>query len=218
MAALEKVGANICAMQLIANVDSALSEALNLPQSMKSLGIFTADSDDVAYIAADEATKHADVEVVYGRSMYAGANNSPSFTSGEVVVMFAGKGPSDVRTALTRVVAAVGHEVSFQWADERRNVAFLAHVVTSCGSYLSSVAGVCKGESIAYLIAPALEATVGLDAALKASDVRLLSYIEPPSPTNYGGAYLHGSQSACKAAANAFSDAVIRISKNPVSL
>ena len=35
--------------------------------------MLTTDCDDATYIALDAATKAADVEVVYGRSFYAGA-------------------------------------------------------------------------------------------------------------------------------------------------
>lgn len=212
-----KIGAKVCSMQAIPNVDSAFAESLKLSPGMTSLGIFTADSDDVAYIAADEATKQADVEVVYGRSMYAGASNTPSPTSGEVIIMFAGKSPSDINAALSSVIQSVGNEIAFHWANETRNIAYLSHVVTSCGSYLSQMTGIDKGESLAYLVAPAVEAAVGLDAALKAAEVRLLSFIEPPSPTNYGGAFLHGSQAACRAAALAFSNVVKRIALTPIS-
>ncbi len=45
-----------------------VSRASKLPSHIRSLGLITADSDDVTYIAADEATKQAMVEVVYGRS------------------------------------------------------------------------------------------------------------------------------------------------------
>ena len=62
----------------IANVSETLAEKLGLPRQYRSIGIITADSDDVTYCALDEATKAAAVEVVYGRSLYAGAGNASS--------------------------------------------------------------------------------------------------------------------------------------------
>ena len=70
------VKANVLSTRLIPNVDHSLAQALHLKSSIKSLGLITADSDDVTYVALDEATKTADVEVVYGKSMYAGADNA----------------------------------------------------------------------------------------------------------------------------------------------
>ena len=82
-------------------------------------------------------------------------------------------------------------------------------------SYLSQTAGVREGEALAYLIAPPLESTVGLDEAMKAADVELVAFFEPPSETNFGGGLLTGTQSACNAACEAFADAVIAVAGNP---
>ena len=49
---------------------------------------------------------------------------------------------------------------------------------------------------------------MGLDEALKASDVELAALFEPPSETNFGGGLLTGTQSACNAACAAFAEAV----------
>lgn len=84
-------------------------------------------------------------------------------------------------------------------------------------AYLSKEANIREGEAIAYLIAPPLEAMVALDAALKAADVEICSFFGPPSETNFGGALLTGSQSACKAACTAFEQVVQRIAENPLS-
>ena len=51
----------------------------------------------------------------------------------------------------------------------------------------------------------------GVDAALKAADVRMCVLYAPPSETNFGGALLTGSQSACKSACEAFAAAVEQV-------
>lgn len=56
---------------------------------------------------------------------------------------------------------------------------------------------------------------VGLDAALKASDVTIGAFYGPPSETNFAGGLLVGSQSACRAACDAFARTVISIASNP---
>ena len=72
-----------------------------------------------------------------------------------------------------------------------------------------------EGEALAYLIAPPLEAMVGLDEAMKAADVELVTLFEPPSETNFGGGLLTGTQSACDAAAAAFAEAVKAVAAHP---
>ena len=73
-------------------------------------------------------------------------------------------------------------------------------------------------QAIAYLIAPPVEAIVGLDAALKASDVELTQFFEPPTETNFAGGLLTGTQSACRAACDAFAEAVTDLARQPKDL
>ena len=84
------IPANVLATHTIANVSETLAEKLGLPRQYRSIGIITADSDDVTYCALDEATKAAAVEVVYGRSLYAGAGNASTKLAGEVIGILGG--------------------------------------------------------------------------------------------------------------------------------
>ena len=54
-----------------------------------------------------------------------------------------------------------------------------------------------------------------LDAAMKAAEVRLKKLYTPPSQTNFGGAILSGSRSACQAACEAFARAVAEVAQRP---
>lgn len=218
MAVLDLIKPSVKAVRLIASAQADFKAALKLPPHINSLGLLTADSDDVAYIAADEATKQAQVEVVFGRSLYAGAAHSSSPTAGEVLIILGGGSPAEVRAGLDSMMATITDGPAFRWANEAEDCAFLAHVVSRSGSYLSAQTGVRLGEPLAYLIAPPLEATFGIDAALKAADVQLASYVPPPSETNYSGAFLTGSQAACSAACQAFTQAVLDVGRQPITL
>ena len=52
----------------------------------------------MTYCALDEATKAAAVEVVYGRSLYAGAGNASTKLAGEVIGILAGPNPAEVQS------------------------------------------------------------------------------------------------------------------------
>ena len=197
------IPANVLATHTIANVSETLAEKLGLPRQYRSIGIITADSDDVTYCALDEATKAAAVEVVYGRSLYAGAGN------------LAGPNPAEVQSGLRACAEFMASGVGFRSANEDGSIVYFAHTVSRTGTYLSKTAGVREGEALAYLIAPPLEAVVGLDEALKASDVELAALFEPPSETNFGGGLLTGTQSACNAACAAFAEAVKAVAARP---
>lgn len=211
----DRLKASILSMKLIPNVDSDLAAQFNLPEGCKSIGIFTADCDDVAYTAMDDATKKADIKVVYAKSFYGGAANANSKLAGEVIGIISGPTPAEVKSGLNAIVDFMESEAGFISANEDDSIAYYAHCVSRSGSYLSEVAGIAEGQAIAYCIAPPIEAMYALDAALKAADVKMAAFFGPPSETNFGGALLTGSQSACKAACDAFADAVQFVADNP---
>jgi len=217
MAKNDRLGASILAAKIIPNVSVDLIGIYKLKPGQRSLGLVTADCDDVTYTALDEATKKADVEVIYARSFYGGAENASTRLAGEILGIIAGPDPAEVRSALNVIVQFVSEEASFYSANEDNTVPYYAHCVSRTGSYLSKIANVPEGASLAYLIAPPLEAMYALDAALKAADVQLAAFYGPPSETNFGGGLLTGSQSACKAACDAFAEAVKFIADNPTA-
>ena len=201
----------VLAVRHLANASPALARGLGAPKGYPSLAMLTTDSDDPTYIALDAATKAADVKVIYGRSFYAGAANASTPHAGEVIGILAGPTPGAVRSGMEAALATL-QRVGFE---EVSGVPVLAHTVSSVGSYLSQEAGVPLGSAIAYLIAPPLESMYALDAALKAADVRLCKLYNPPSETNFGGALLSGTQSACDAACAAFLQAVEEVAARP---
>ena len=202
---------NILAVRYLANASPALCRALGAPKGYPSLGMLTTDCDDATYIALDAATKAADVKVCYGRSFYAGAANATTPNAGEVIGILAGATPGAVRSGMEAALATL-QRVGF---DQVGEVPYLAHTVSSVGSYLAKEAGVAEGMAVAYLIAPPLEAMYAMDAALKAADVKLCKLYAPPSETNFGGGLLSGTQSACDAACAAFAEAVAEVAARP---
>ena len=209
------IPAKVLSTRTIANVSETLAKKLGLPKQYRSIGLITADSDDMTYCALDEATKAAAVEVVYGKSLYAGAANASTALAGEVIGILAGPNPAEVQSGLRACVDFMNSGAGFRSANQDDSVIYFAHTVSRTGTYLSKVAGVREGGALAYLIAPPLEAMVGLDEAMKASDVELVALFEPPSETNFGGGLLTGTQSACDAAAAAFAEAVKAVADHP---
>lgn len=202
----------VLAVRYLASATPALAKALGAPEGYPCLAMLTADSDDPTYIALDEATKAADVAVSYGRSFYAGAANASTPYAGEVIGVLAAATPGDARSGMEAALSAL-QRIGFE---EVGGVPYLAHTVSSCGSFLAKEAGVKEGAALAYLIAPPLESMVAMDGALKASDVKLCKLYAPPSETNFGGGLLTGTRSACEAACDAFAAAVSKIAQYPI--
>ena len=199
----------VLAVRYLSSVPEALRKALGTEEAC--LGLLTTDCDDATYIALDQATKDAQVQVTYGRSFYAGAGNASTPYAGEVLGILAGPTPGAVRSGMESALSEL-ERVGFE---DVNGVPCLAHTVSRCGSFLSKEAGVPEGTPLAYLIAPPLESMYGLDAELKAADVMLCKLYEPPTETNFGGGLLTGTQSACAAACAAFREAVAEVARHP---
>lgn len=213
----KQLNTKILAVRIIPNADPMLLKNLDVRSGDKSLGIFTTDCDDVSYTAVDEATKKADVHVAYAKSMYAGSGNASTALAGEFIGILSGPDPEEVRSGLQAAFSLIENDAHFYEANETGTVVYFAHCISRTGSYLSSQAGVPEGTPMAYLIAPPLEASVGLNAALKAADVELSLYYGPPTETNFAGGLLTGTQASCQAACDAFADAVCRIAEDPLA-
>lgn len=216
MSVLDPIKANVLAVRLIPNVDDEFAQKMNLRPGERSIGFLTADIDDATYTAIDEATKHADVRVAYAKSFYAGSSHASGPLSGEIIAILAGPDPAEVRAGLNAALAYLRDEAYFYSANADNSIAFFPHLISRTGTYLSEVAGVPAGTPMAYLIAPPLEATFGIDAARKAANVTLRVWFNPPSETNFSGALMTGDQAACLAACRAFQEAVLDVARNPL--
>lgn len=212
----------VLAVRTIADLSPELAVALGLAPQMRAVGFITCTSDDALYVALDEGTKAARVDVVYAKSFYAGAAHASGPLSGEVIGCYASHDIDEVHAALAACRRCLADEAWFYAAETRsaangssEPIAFFPHVVRATGTYLSKQAGLQPGEPMCYLIAPPVEALVAIDAALKTGGVRLLRFFGPPTETNFAGAYLGGDLPACEAAAEAFAAAILDVSRHP---
>jgi ethanolamine utilization protein EutL len=213
---LEPIPPTVLSVRRLPHADPALVTAYGGdPARHVALGLVTCDQDDAMYVALDEATKHAPVDVIFARSFYAGSAHASGRLSGEILGVLAATEPEAIEHGLTALLRCLAHDACFYDADGKRTVTVFPHVVTSLGEYLSREAGLPPGAPMAYLVAPPLEATIGLDAALKAAEVRAVRVVPPPTETNFACAWLTGSLDACEAAALAYATAVVDVATAP---
>lgn len=219
--ALPPLRPEVLSVRTIADLQPELASALGVPEGTRAVGLITCTSDDALYVALDEGTKAARVEVVYAKSFYAGAAHASGPLSGEVLGCYASHDIDEIHAALAACRRCLADEAWFYAAEvaPRANpggpIAFFPHVIRATGTYLSKQAGIPAGQPMCYLIAPPIEALVAIDAALKTGGVRLLRFFGPPTETNFAGAYLGGELPACEAAAEAFAAAVLDVSRHP---
>jgi ethanolamine utilization protein EutL len=214
---LVAVKPKLLSVRVLEQVEPSLKAAWGLQERHVSAGLLTCDQDDSLYAALDEATKAADVDVVYAKSFYAGSAHASGPYSGEVLGVLAGPDPEEVAEALWALKEALATRISFFTLEGTTGPAFFPHVISETGRYLAPLAHIAVGEPLAYLIAPPMEAMLGLDAALKASNVRLTRFFGPPTETNFAGGYLTGSLADVEAAAQAFTETVALVVASPLA-
>lgn len=213
---LEPILPKILSVRRLPGADPAVLRAYGAdPERHRALGLVTCDQDDPTYVALDEATKHARVDVTFAKSFYAGSRHASGPLSGEILGVIAAEDVADVDEGLHALIRCLEHDACFYGADEARSIAVFPHVIASLGRYLSAQAGLLPGEPMAYLVAPPMEATIALDAAMKAADVRAMKVFPPPSETNFASAWLAGTLDACEAAAMAYAEAVVMVGQTP---
>ncbi|MBE7440658.1 MAG: ethanolamine utilization microcompartment protein EutL [Spirochaetales bacterium] len=186
------------------------------PARHRSLGLLTCDQDDPTYVAMDEATKHAPVDIIFARSFYAGARHSSGKLSGEILAVMAGADPDIVAEGMKAAIQCLKHDACFYSANDDGSIAVFPHVIARPGSYFRAQTTLGEHDSMAYLVAPPLEATYGFEKALKAADVQQLKLFPPPTETNFAALWLKGDLPSCQAAAEAFAETVVEVGRNPL--
>ena len=213
---LERIIPTVLSVRRLQRADPKLIEAYGGdPAKHTALGLVTCDQDDAMYVALDEATKHARIDVIFARSFYAGAAHASGRLSGEILGVLAAEEPEAIEAGLEALLRCLAHDACFYDADGKRTVTVFPHVIASLGEYLAKEAGLAPGTPMAYLVAPPLEATIGLDAALKAAETRMVRITPPPTETNFACAWLTGDLDACEAAAVAYAAAVVDVASTP---
>jgi ethanolamine utilization protein EutL len=153
--------------------------------------------------------------VIFAKSFYAGAAHARGRLSGEILGVLGAREPEAIEHALEALLRCLAHDACFYDADGKRTVTVFPHVIASLGEYLAKEAALTPGTPMAYLVAPPIEATIGLDAALKAATVRPVRLTPPPTETNFACAWLTGDLDACEAAAVAYAAAVVEVAAAP---
>ena len=211
---MTKLPPKLLSCRYLPNADARLCESLGLKnKNNRSLAFVTCDQDDTLYAALDHATKMSPVEVIFAKSFYAGSAHASGPLSGEVIGVLSGADPDVVEQGVAALKLALNELFAF-YAIGGVNV--FPTVIASVGEYLAEQGGVTPGVPFGYFIAPPLEAMLGVDAALKAADVRLLKLFSPPTETNFAGCYVTGTLDAVQAAAAAFTAAIEDIVARPI--
>ena len=213
-----QVKPRVLSQKLIANVTPELAKAYKIPEDHHSIGFFATDNDDVAYLAADDATKKANIKVIHAQTYYGGQLCSWSKFGGSVFVMISGPKVQDVRSALGYINDFVENQSDLYNFDGDEGTSFYAGCIPRVGKYYREIFNIPEGMSYAYLVGGPIETNFALDKALKSSDTKIAHYWYPPSHANSSGAVLYGTESACRAAVKTFIDTLKAATSHPLDI
>lgn len=204
--------------KLIANVTPEMARIYEIPEEHQSVAFFSTDNDDVAYLAADDASKKANIKIVHAETFYSGLRGSWSKYGGSVFVMISGPKVSDVKSGLAYIRDFIENRSELCNFDGDEGTAFYAQCIPKSGKFFKEFCDLEEGSAYAYLVGGPIETNYALDKALKAGNTKIARYWYPPSHANSSGAVLTGTESACRAATQAFIEALRFATEHPMEL
>ena len=93
-----KMETHMLSQKVIANVTPEFARVYNIPEGHTSVGFFSADNDDIGYLAVDDASKKANIKLIHAETYYGGTTCSWSKYGGSVFVLFSGPKVEDVKS------------------------------------------------------------------------------------------------------------------------
>ena len=208
----DKIKSQMIANRLLTDVDDILLERYKLPEGCIDIGLFETAFDAVGYCAADDATKQANVEVTTIYSTYGGVG---SCNNGHAFGVLTGPTVSDVERGLRYVRQYVENADGIVSISEDDSQWIYTDCISKIGKYFAKEFDLPMGSSIAFLMAPSLYGTYGLDAALTDAHVEVVKFWDAPRESNLIGAIVTGTQSQCKTACAAFERGVMEVVEEP---
>ena len=209
---------HVTMQKVVPNVTQAYRELWGIPQEHQSVGIIAGDNEDVMWLALDDATKKAKISVVHAETVYGGLEYSWSRFGGEITAIISGEKVADVKSGLRHIRDFIENHAKIYVLNEEEDLGYYADWIPRAGKYYQETLGIEEGQSVAYLVSTPVESTYAFDKALKASNTKVAELFRPPSRVNTGGGIVYGTESACRAAAEAFGEAVEYCAFHPMEL
>ena len=212
------VKTHMVSQKLLARISPEFRRVYLIPDGHDSVGLFTADNDDVAYLAVDDASKKARISVRKAETFYGGDGCSWSRYGGKVEVIFSGPSVEDVRNGLHYVRDYIERNSALFCYDDNPSLAFYAQTMPRAGTYFTEMFAIPEGEAYTYLVGGPIESAYAIDKALKASRTTIRKFWEPPSHANSCGIILSGTESACRSAERAYIEGLRSVQLDPLTL
>ena len=203
-----RIDAHVVMEKLVPRITEEYRKIYDIPENHESMAIFSADCEDVMWLAVDDATKKAKIKVIQIETVY----------GGEITAIISGEKVADVKSGLQYAKDYIENKSGNYSLNEEGTLGYYVVYVPRIGKYYQESLGLSEGTSIAYLVSAPVESMYGLDKALKAADVKIAELSEIPSRVNTGGAIVYGTESACRSAVEAFAEGVEYCAFHPMDI
>ena len=213
-----RVQSKVTMQKVVPHVTDRYRKLWEIPETHRSVGFIACDNEDVMWLALDDATKKAKIEIVHAETVYGGVDYSWSRYGGEITAVLSGENVSDVQNGLRYTKEYIENKAAIYMLDEEGTLGYYADWIPRAGHYYQKKLGIAEGTSLAYLVSTPVESTYALDKALKASQTKIAEMFYPPTRVNTGGGVLVGTESACRAAVQAFAEAVEYCAFHPMEV
>ena len=204
--------------QIVPNVTQFYKDFLDIPQDHQCIGFLSTDCEEVLYLALDDATKKADVKVAFVNCAHVGMGNLWAHVRGVVIGMLSGPKVQDVRMGMLYAKDFIERHSKCYVFDEDEDRYCYAHLIPRSGPYYLEKYQIPLESAVAHLTAEPVAAIYALDQALKTGDTRSAHLYKALTKTNVGGGILYGTESACRAATEAFLNTVEYCYANPMEI
>lgn len=214
-----KVDTHVTMYKIRPHISPEYRKLWGIPEEHEAFGVIGADCEDVMWLALDDATKKARIKVVHCETVYGGRQYAWSKFGGEITAIISGEKVEDVRNGLRYTREYIENHSGIIMFNEEHTLGCYVDCIPRAGKfYQQRLPEIKEGDSFAYLVCTPVESTYALDKALKAGNTKLVELFHAPTRVNTGGGILVGTESACRAAVEAFVCACEYCANHPMDL
>ncbi|MEE1228993.1 MAG: BMC domain-containing protein [Lachnospiraceae bacterium] len=212
----ERVPSQVVMQKIIPNINPLLSENWKVPEGDRAMGVISCDHEETMLLALDDASKKADITVLYAQTVYEGRHYSWSRYGGEITAIITGKNVSDVSSGIRYIDDYIRRGDDLFLISGENCTMYYAQVTPHAGPFFRDRYGIAQGSAYAYLLGDPIASMYALDHALNASQTHIAKLQRPQTRDNKAGAIVVGTEAACKTAADVFSKVVEQIARRPL--
>ena len=194
-----RIDAHVVMEKIIPRITKEYRKLYDIPEDHESMAVFSADCEDVMWLAVDDATKKAKIKVIQIETVYGGVDHSWSRYGGEITAIISGEKVADVKSGLHYAKDYIENKSGNYHLNEDGTLGYYVDYVPRIGKYYQESLGLSEGT-------------------LKAADVKIAELSEIPSRVNTGGAIVYGTESACRSAVEAFVEGVEYCAFHPMDI